>query len=185
MEMHNEGPVRAGRRRGVARMKKHSLKTDMTPMVDLGFLLITFFILTAKLSESTVLKLNVPHDGDGTKVGMTNALTVLLDKDNTIYYYHGDWETAMANKRIGKTTFDIKTGIGKIIREKQKALDLLKQSQPSLEGRDGLMLMIKATKDASYGNVVDLIDETLINNVKKHALIAPQKEELDYISLQL
>jgi biopolymer transport protein ExbD len=182
MEMLNDSPVRPGRRRGVARVKKHSLKADMTPMVDLGFLLIAFFVMTAKLSEPVVVKLNMPHDGPPIKLGMSNALTVILDKDNTIWYYYGDWETAFANNEINKTTYDHKNGIGKIIRERQQQLDILRQSDPSLEGREGLMLLIKSTKEARYGNVIDLLDETLINNVKKHAIIDPETEELGYIS---
>lgn len=180
--MPNDNPARPTRRRGVARMKKHSLKADMTPMVDLGFLLITFFVMTAKLSEPSVVKLHIPHDGPSMPTPMTTALTTILDKDNTIWYHEKDWQTALASHAIYKTSYDLKNGIGKVIRDKQKQLDLLQQSQPSHEGRAGLMLLMKATKDARYANLIDILDETLINDVKKHAIVAPTTEELDYIS---
>src|SRR5262250_581164 len=63
------------RRAGVGRMKKHNLRTDMTPMVDLGFLLITFFVFTARLNQPAVVKLNMPKDGKKTLVGESTALT--------------------------------------------------------------------------------------------------------------
>jgi biopolymer transport protein ExbD len=63
----------------------------MTPMVDLGFLLITFFIITTQLSKPSVVKLNMPKESKySTTVGESNALTFILDKDDRVYYYHGD-----------------------------------------------------------------------------------------------
>lgn len=182
MEMHIDNPAMAGRRRGVSRMKRHSVKTDMTPMVDLGFLLITFFVMTIKMSEPVVDRLNMPKDGPPMPVKMSNALTVLLDKENTIYYYHGDLETALAKNEIKKTSFDARNGIGKVIREKQQTLDHLRRSDSTLEGRKGLMLLIKASSQASYSNIIDLLDETTINNVGKYALLKLDKKELDHIS---
>lgn len=76
---------------GVRHSKKHTPKTDMTPMVDLGFLLITFFVITMELNKPVTLNLNMPKEGPTTDLGKSNALTVLLGKDNAIYYYHGDW----------------------------------------------------------------------------------------------
>src|SRR5258705_12968038 len=85
------------RRAGVGRMKKHSLRTDMTPMVDLGFLLITFFVFTAQLNKPSVVKLNMPKESkDSTTLGESNALTILLDGNDRVYYYHGDWKKASA-----------------------------------------------------------------------------------------
>src|SRR5687767_6797858 len=113
-----------GKRRGVRKMKRHSLKTDMTPMVDLGFLLIAFFIFTAQLSEPRVVNLNMPKEGGPpTTLAQSNALTILLEKDNTVFYYEGQWEDARVNGRIYKTGFSVSNGIGNIIRQKQKQLD--------------------------------------------------------------
>lgn len=182
--MHNDAPARGARRRGVARMKKHSLKTDMTPMVDLGFLLITFFVMTVQLSEPVVAKLNMPKDGPPSTLGMTNALTVILAEDNAVYYYEGSWEEARKNNAIKKTTLSLKEGIGKVIREKQLVLDQLKAGKPATDGRDGLMVLIKASKEANYSNFIDLLDECMINKVKRYALIKTEKEETDYLQTQ-
>lgn len=180
--MHTDIPATGRRRRGVTRMRKHSLKTDMTPMVDLGFLLIAFFIMTTELSKPVVTRLNMPHDGPSMLLGMSNALTVLLGDNNSVYYYHGDWEEALKNKTITKTTLAVKDGLGKVIREKQQALDQLKAVKPAAEGREGLMLLIKATKKTNYASVIDVLDEVTINRVGKYALVKAENEEINYIA---
>lgn len=171
--------INEGRRAGVHRMKKHSLKTDMTPMVDLGFLLITFFVFTSSLSEPRALQLNMPAEGPPTPVAASAALTILLGENNTVYYYEGDlitigWQQAIARGKIIKTNFSLRQGIGGMIRNKQKQLD----RQPvNGEGREGLMMLIKAGARSSYKNVIDALDEAMINGVKKYAVVKISAEE--------
>lgn len=162
-------------RPGVARMKKHSLKTDMTPMVDLGFLLISFFVFTTELSKPLVTDLVMPKEGEPATLGKSNALTILLGKDNAVFYYHGEWDAS----KVTASSFSVQTGLGQIIREKQKNLDSYLVNG---EGRAGLMLLIKPGPDATYKNVIDALDETLINQVKKYAIIKPDSEEANYLT---
>jgi biopolymer transport protein ExbD len=161
------------RRAGVSHTKRLSVKVDMTPMVDLGFLLIVFFIMTTELSKPKVVKLNMPTQGPPMKLADSNALTILLDDNDRVYYYHGNWKEALANSRIFQTNFSATNGIGKVIREKQAWLDVTNQK----EKRNGLMLLIKAGKEASYQNVIDALDEALINVVKKYTILPPEPEE--------
>ncbi|MFN9109221.1 MAG: ExbD/TolR family protein, partial [Bacteroidota bacterium] len=78
---------------GVKKQKKVAAKVDMTPMVDLGFLLITFFIFTTTMSSPKAFKLNVPDDTakdeEQTEAKASGAFTILLSKDNHVYYYEG------------------------------------------------------------------------------------------------
>src|SRR5829696_3510819 len=79
---------------GISKTKFHSVKIDMTPMVDLGFLLITFFIFTTSLAEPTVTKLSMPKDGEGTMpVRKNKLLTILVDKQK-VFSYEGAWDDA-------------------------------------------------------------------------------------------
>ncbi len=73
-------------RPGVVKSKKLSTRIDLTPMVDLGFLLITFFIFTTTMAKPNALNLNVPADGIDTKTAAGKTLSLILDKDNNIYY---------------------------------------------------------------------------------------------------
>src|SRR5258705_5682036 len=119
----------------------------MTPMVDLGFLLITFFVFTAEISKPSTLNLYMHRpDGPPIDVATSNALTVLLDEDDRVYYYHGEWKEASARNQVFKTNLSVADGLGSVIREKQKWLDELNTK----EKRSGLMVMIKPGKGASY-----------------------------------
>ena len=169
----------SGRKRaGVRRILKHNLKIDMTPMVDLGFLLISFFVITTELSKPTTMDLIMPADGGPPiELGDSNALTVLLDKDNTIWYYQGSWENAVNNGGIIKTTFSSRNDLRKVITAKQQWLDVHNKK----EGRSGLMLLVKPARNASYKNLVDVLDEVPINQVKKYAIIKLSAEEKKWI----
>jgi biopolymer transport protein ExbD len=167
------------RRAGVRRMLKHTQNVDMTPMVDLGFLLITFFVITTELSKPTAMNLYMPKDGPPTDLGESNALSFLLGKNNTVYYYHGNWEDAKKKDEVFETTYSSVNGLRKIINEKQHRLDAT--SNKHNEGRDGLMLLIKPGNETSYKNVVDVLDEATINAVKKYAVIKIANEEATFL----
>src|ERR1039458_5055987 len=80
---------------GVKKGKKLSTRIDLTPMVDLGFLLITFFMFTTTLAKPKTMEINMPYKDpnmkieDQNKIKKSVALTVLLSKNHRIYYYEG------------------------------------------------------------------------------------------------
>jgi biopolymer transport protein ExbD len=166
-------PVSSRRRSGVMRMVKHNLRLDMTPMVDLGFLLITFFVITTELTKPTVMDLYMPKDGKPMPLGQSNALTVLLDNDK-IYYYNGEWAAAIDAGAVIEITFSGKGSLRKIIGDKLRQLDITAKGK---EGRDGLMVLIKPGSNASYNEVINVLDEMTINRVKKYAIVKMTGEE--------
>jgi biopolymer transport protein ExbD len=167
--------------RSFSRNKKQLLRIDMTPMVDLGFLLITFFVFTTTISTPTATDLFMPDDDeivDPIKLSQGLALTALLDINDKIYYYHGDFNEAIKANKIFETNYSY-NGIGKVIRQKQKDIDA---SGKFKEGRKGMMLLIKPTSKSVYRNVVDAMDEAVINDVKKYAIVEPADVELNYLN---
>lgn len=151
---------------------------DMTPMVDLGFLLISFFVITTELSRPTAMNLIVPNDKKRvTDLGESAALTVLIDGNKEIYYYEGKWQDAKLNNQIMPTDLSGK-GLREVIIAKQKRLD---SSFKNKGGPDELMLLIKPAKGASYKSVVDALDEAIISAVKKYTLIKIEKEEQEWL----
>ncbi len=171
--------ISENRKAGVKRQIRRDPRTDMTPMVDLGFLLISFFVITAQLSQPYSTSLFMPKDGPPTKTGETSALTLLLSADNTVYYYEGQWTVALAQGQIKRTGFSPKNGIGDVIAAKQLMLDTRMRSDT---GRNELVLMIKAGKEASYGAVMKAVDEVLIHRVKRYVLVSPDPEETAWLS---
>jgi biopolymer transport protein ExbD len=151
---------------GVKKSKKQSTRVDLTPMVDLGFLLITFFIFTTTVSQPTAMNLNMPKDTKDrdldTKVKESGSLTLLLGKQNVIYYYYGNDPATMQTTGY-KNVRDI------ILKKKQ--------STPSAD----LFIIIKPDKDATYKNAVDILDEMDINDIPRYAMVNPTPDEYSKI----
>jgi biopolymer transport protein ExbD len=149
---HKKGP-------GVKKGKKLSTRVDLTPMVDLGFLLITFFIFTTTMSQPTAMRLFLPKHTEKpeeqNKVKASGALTLILAKDNSIFYYEG--ELAPDGSNFKSTNFG---GIRDIIINKKKSTN-----------PEDFVVVIKPTPDATYKNTVDILDEMTINEVKRYALV--------------
>ncbi len=150
---------------GRLKRKIHSLKVDLTPMVDLGFLLITFFVITTSMREPKAAELLMPKDSDIiTEIPVSTALTVILQADDQIAYYHGTVDTA----KIHTTGFK---GIRDVIINKQKAV------ARKTGDRKDVVLIIKSDTAASYKNLVDMLDEVMINGITRYFLAELSVEE--------
>jgi len=161
----------ADRHKGNTSSKKLSTRVDLTPMVDLGFLLITFFIFTYNMSKPKTMKLIMPADGSGTVIGESSALTVIPSGNDKIFYYHGTLVNALKLGLFGVTNYSFK-GLGDIIRAKQHAMDKLKPGM-----RKDLMLIIKPAEETKYENVINILDEVLINNIPHYAIVDVSSDE--------
>jgi biopolymer transport protein ExbD len=153
---------------GVKKGKKLSTRVDLTPMVDLGFLLITFFIFTISMSEPTAMNLSMPKDTKDTKldtkVKESGSLTLMLGKGNVIYYYYGSDPATMQT-----TTY-------------KDVRDIILKKKKTTPAED-FFVIIKPDKDASYRNAVDLLDEMTINDVSRYAMVDPTADEYDKIQM--
>src|SRR5678815_5508821 len=159
---------------GVGRMKKTNLKIDMTPMVDLGFLLISFFIFTTEISKPAITHLYMPKKGDSTKIGESRSLTILLDGDH-VFYYNGDMTMAMKNNQVFQTSFSEISGMGHVIRLKQNELEKRKVNKKDL------VVLIKPGPKKSYKNVVNSLDEMLMNGVTRYTILDMEEKEKRYL----
>jgi biopolymer transport protein ExbD len=139
---------------------KKTTRVDLTPMVDLGFLLITVFVFTTTLSLPTVMNLNMPFDKvpPGDEVCESCALTILLGKGNVIKYYEGKLES---NPVVNETSFG-NDGNRNIIFKKRKAVQALRGSAVDF------VMIIKPSNESTFENFVDIVDEVAINNVKHY-----------------
>lgn len=149
---HKKGP-------GVKKSKKLSTRVDLTPMVDLGFLLITFFIFTTTMSQPTAMKLYLPKDADKpedqNKAKESGVITILLGKDDNIFYYEGQLDNSASNFKSSNFS-----EIRNVILDK-------KARTPEKD----LVVVLKPSEECTYRNVVDILDEMAINVCKRYALV--------------
>ena len=146
---------------------RHSTRVDMTPMVDLGFLLITFFIFTAVVAKPTAMKLIMPADGIEMNVPKSKTITVLSGNNNSIVCYEG-----LANEKPATYYFNtggIETELRAFIFEKQK------QMKNQGISPDSLIVVIKPGEESDYRQLMYILDEMAICEIRRHA-IAKQDE---------
>ncbi|GAB3009012.1 biopolymer transporter ExbD [Niabella terrae] len=185
---HKKGP-------GVKKAKKLSTRVDMTPMVDLGFLLITFFIFTSTMSNPTTMDLNMPKDTEKkeeeTKVKQSGALTIMIGKDNNLFYYEGELLPDGSNFKSSSFK-EIRTEIIKKKEQVESAYvtDAACEAEARQKGKDpnsckqkDFFVLIKPTEEANYKNVIDLLDEMTINKVARYALLEPFEQEKELITV--
>jgi len=135
-------------------------------MVDLGFLLITFFVFTSTLNEPTAMQLIVPNDkGSPTPTKKSGALTI-LPGENKLYYYEGDFTS---EKLRSASIKDIRS----IIIEKKL------RTPP-----DDLCVIIKPSPRSNFRTVVDLLDEMTISMIKRYALVKISNAEESLIEIE-
>jgi len=149
-----------GKHSNQKRMSKKNTSVDLTPMVDLGFLLITFFVFTTQLSLPTAMSLNMPFDKEkpDDKICASCVLTLCLQADNTIQYYEGMPES---NPIVKQTSFST-DGIRNVIIQKKKEVEKARGTA------DDFVLIIKSADKSTFQNFVDIIDEVTINRVKHY-----------------
>lgn len=173
--------------------KKLSTRVDFTPMVDLGFLLITFFMLATTLSKPQTMEIAMPSkdkvtEEEQTKVKASRAVTIILGKDHKVFYYEGtrendidpvvnltDFSPAGIRKYLIKKNYDIMVKVGDIKTKKAaKQLsdeDFEKQKNDLMADKSAPIIIIKATNDATYGDLINILDEMAICNIGRYAIV--------------
>ena len=162
---HNKGKPKA---------KKMSTRIDMTPMVDLAFLLLTFFMLTTTFSKPRAMEIVLPEnvedeeeqDDKQMELYDKSVLNLLLLPDDQIYWYIG------INEPVLEPTNYSADGVRQLIRQKEKAI-----------GED-FMVLIKPHPKSSYRNLVDMYDEMNITEVQRYAQADLTEQEKTLIEEQ-
>ena len=181
------------------KQNKKTTRVDFTPMVDMMMLLITFFMLCTTLSRPKSMEINMPsnkkdlRDDQQNKVKASQAVTLLLDKDNAIYYYEG----IPAIDNLKKTSYG-ENGLRQILVKKnmaaiqkvkelrrkyesnvsanafneKKQRDKFNEELSEIRGGEGTPnVIIKATDEATYNNLIDALDEMQICDIGKYVIV--------------
>ncbi len=189
------------------RAKKMSTHIDMTPMVDLAFLLVTFFVLTSTFNKPKTMEINMPKKDTTNRTLVNNAITFLISNDDNIYWYYGEFYPEGNAKgkpatQLQKTNYS-KDGVRKLLTDKNyntikeiKVLEerfkkgeikedsTLKKESNKVKGKkEALMALIKTDDKAEYGRVIEVLDEFSICDVGKYAVVDMdpiEKKTLDF-----
>jgi biopolymer transport protein ExbD len=142
----------------VKKGKKLSTRVDMTPVVDLAFLLLTFFMLATTFIKPQVMELILPEkmddktETDQPKVNEKKVLSVFLDGADKIYWYVG-----MTDPQVYETDYS-STGVRKVLQEQNQLIDKM-------------VVLIKPDTTSTYENLVDILDELEITSIERYALV--------------
>ncbi len=178
---HKKGP-------GVKKGKKLSTRIDLTPMVDLGFLLITFFMYTTTMSKPKTMEINMPYkdenikEDEQTKIKASTVISVLLSKDNRIYYYEGIGDDPTKPPQLNVTYFKPKDGIRDVLINKKKAVEELKASG-ALGPKDQVTIIIKPDATSTYEDLVNILDEMSINDIRVYAIVDITPVDKEFIQM--
>lgn len=175
------------------KQKKMTVRVDFTPMVDMNMLLITFFMLCTSLSKPQTMEISMPSKGqvteaEQTKVKASKAITLLLGEEDKIYYYFGepdyehveslqqtDYSPAGLRDILLERNFDVVSQMKELkLKRLNKEIsedDFKKQATEIKGSKDAPVVLIKATDEASYRNLVDALDEMQICNIGKYAIV--------------
>ena len=164
-ELNTDGG--GGGKGGKVRSKKQNSKVDLTAMVDLAFLLITFFMLTTTLSKPQSMSLGLPDKNEDDvnqdiKVDENRTMTLLLGADNKLIRYVGLLATPVAGGAPKDFSYG-KDGIRKELIARNKMV--LEYSAAKGKPKDGIIVIIKPSKKSNYKNIVDILDEMAIVKV--------------------
>ncbi|HTB31123.1 MAG TPA: biopolymer transporter ExbD [Bacteroidia bacterium] len=196
----NTGGGGGGGKHQKKRAKKLSTRIDMTPMVDLGFLLLTFFMLTTTFSQPKVIELTPPVKSDEKTKVDTTTLTLLLGKSDTVYYYNGLLRANHDSNNIMQTDFS-DDGVRKLVlSQNQFVMNSIKDIQAQhnankmpdstysrlldkAEGnKNARFVIIKTDSTTKYINVVMALDEMNICNIGKYSLIDASEDDIKMIA---
>ncbi|MEQ8686267.1 MAG: biopolymer transporter ExbD [Imperialibacter sp.] len=157
----NQSPPSGGKDNKV-KAKKMSTKIDMTPMVDLAFLLLTFFMLATTFNKPQTMEITMPEkpkdESEQPLVNEKRVLNLLLANNDKIYWYVGLTDPTPA------TTNYTPEGVRAVLVEQSNAIS-------------GLVVLIKPTEQSTYQNLVDILDEMQITNMTRYALVEPEVAE--------
>ncbi|WP_309612471.1 biopolymer transporter ExbD [Flavobacterium sp.] len=161
------------------RSKKQNSKVDLTAMVDLAFLLITFFMLTTTLSKPQSMNLGLPDKDDETdtkvKVDENRTMTILLGDNNKLVRFVG----LLATPVSGGAPKDFEYGKDGIRKELLSRKEAVLQYTGTKD--KGMIVIIKPSKKSNYRNLVDILDEMAIVGVPTYAIVnefTPEESKL-------
>lgn len=167
----------------ISKTGKSAPAVDLTPMVDLGFLLIAFFMFTTTMSRPFTMDIQMPYKDEKLEqpslIKESTAMTILLGKDHQLHYYEGIPDANLSDKLV-TSGFEGGNNIRDKIKEKKGKIKTL-VAKGELKAGDDLVVVIKASDRATTDDLVKVLDEMSISKVPVYSLTDISPEELALI----
>ncbi len=162
--------------------RKSTPRIDLTPMVDLGFLLITFFVFTANLNKPNTMDIFMPREGGTpTEIPHHTAMTIFLSKEHHIFYLTSYDAMNNAFDKLRSTNFQ-NNGIREALLQHTASVNMaFANHQKGSTNHDTPFILIKPDASSQYSDLVDLLDELAIANIHHYAIMDIDKNESDAI----
>ncbi len=167
------------------RSKKQNPAVDLTAMVDLAFLLITFFMLTTTLSKPQSMDLAMPDpdeiiddDNPPTETPAWRTLTIVLGENDKVAWYGGSLENPNPGEEPTITGYG-KNGIRQVILNRSKAVQA---DRRKTKADESLVIIIKPSEKASFKNFVDILDEMAITQEKRYAVVDMTEQDVEMLT---
>src|SRR5215831_7274389 len=150
-----ERSSKKGKKKGFGRPKRRlGVRIDMTPMVDVAFLLLIFFMVTTVFRTPQALEINLPPDKDvKVEIKQSNVLSIRVLSDNRAYFKRGDDPWARSD------------------------VDGLKKVFGAYKNNKDLVVLIQIDRESKFHNMVDIIDELDLANLTRFSLATLKPEE--------
>lgn len=193
-----------GKKGRVGTLKKLTNRVDLTPMVDLGFLLITFFMLATSLAKPQSMEISMPPKDKGKAtqpqtVKASRAMTIILGKNDKVYYYFGITQNGIAPE-VHESSFDPKQGIRRVLLMRNKQVNdriaTLKAAKEQkklsdedyktklaevMQNKEAVVVLIKPGDASTYQNLIDILDEMQITNIGRYAIMPITRYDVDLV----
>ncbi|MFA6541256.1 MAG: biopolymer transporter ExbD [Bacteroidota bacterium] len=150
----------------MSKTKRVGFKLDMTPMVDVAFLLLTFFMLTTQFKPTSVAEIVLPESHSKFKLPDSDVMTVTVDKEGRVYL--GLDSQNLRARVFGKENM-LKAGMEVDIKDLGK---LMRQARLS---NFKLRTVIKGDKEADYKVIQDVMDVLQKENITRFNLVTNEE----------
>ena len=158
MGMVDSPGERRGSKRGKRQSKRHGFRLDMTPMVDVAFLLLTFFMLTTTFAKSNTMEINIPPETGEVSIAERNVMTLRVPGDGYAYWSLGDaapHRTSLYDQQGSRMAL---------------SRDIRQVLQQQYASNKKLVIVVKISEKAKYRSLVDIIDELNLLKIDRFSL---------------
>ncbi len=150
---------------------RQNVRVDMTPLVDVAFLLLTFFMLTTQFKPPEEVTIELPRSHSDIKLPESDVMTINIAKDGRIFL---EFDSQILRRRLFGAENELKASMPV---PKDQLANYLVQARTA---NPRLRTVIKGDKESEFGvteDVMDILQKTLITRFSLVTDMSPNVAE--------